>query len=68
MGRHLDNPDINQFGYNNNTTQIQRKVSHTSDNTLGRYNKKGHGKKLLMTKYQNGTKQSQTTYLYFQYY
>ena len=50
MGRCSDNPDINQFDYNNNAIQIQRNVSHTSGNSRGRYDKKGYGKKLVMTK------------------
>lgn len=38
--RRSDNPDLKQFGYNNNTIQIQRNVSHTSGNTRGRFDKK----------------------------
>ena len=31
------------------------------------YKSRGHGKNLVMKKYQNGVKQNKTTYLYFQY-
>ena len=40
MGRRSDNPDIQQFGYNDNTVRIQRHVSHSSGNTRGRYDRK----------------------------
>ena len=40
LGRRSDNPDIQQFGYNNNAIRIQRNVSHASGNTRGRFNKK----------------------------
>ena len=30
LGRRCDNPDMAQFGYNNNTIRIQRNVSCTS--------------------------------------
>ena len=40
IGRRADNPDIQQFGYNDNTIRIQRNVSHTSGNTRGRYERK----------------------------
>ncbi|PFX11571.1 uncharacterized protein LOC111319534 [Stylophora pistillata] len=39
LGRHCDNPDIHQFGYNANTIQIQRSVSCQSGNTRGRKDK-----------------------------
>ena len=35
-----DNPDLYQFGYNDNTIRVQLQVSHTSGNTRGRYDKK----------------------------
>ena len=40
LGRRSDNPDIQKFGYNNNTIRIQRNVSHASGNTRGRFDKK----------------------------
>ena len=40
LGRRNDNPDINEFGYNDNTLRIQRYVSHSSGNTRGRFERK----------------------------
>ena len=40
LGRRCDNPDLAQFGFNDNTIRIQRNVSCTSGNTRGRYDKK----------------------------
>lgn len=40
LGRRSDNPDIAQFGYNDNTIRIQKYVSCTSGNTRGRYDSK----------------------------
>ena len=39
IGGRSDNPDIQQFGYSDNTIRIQRNVSHTSGNARGRYDK-----------------------------
>ena len=39
IGGRSENPDIFQFGYNDNTTRIQRNVSHSSGNTHGRYDR-----------------------------
>lgn len=36
LGRRNDNPDLKQFGYNNNTIRVQRAVSCQSGNTHGR--------------------------------
>ena len=40
LGRRCDNPDLAQFGYNDNTIRIQRNVSYTSGNTRGKYDTK----------------------------
>ena len=41
LGRGSDNPDIVQFGYNNNALRIQRYTSQITGNTRGLYcNKK----------------------------
>lgn len=40
LGRRSDNPDISQFGYNNNTIRIERSISCQSGNTRGRKDKK----------------------------
>lgn len=40
IGRRSDNPDLRQFGYNDNTIRIQRNISITSGNTKGRYDSK----------------------------
>ena len=36
IGRKNNNPDVNEFGYNNNAIRIQRQVSCQSGNTRGR--------------------------------
>ena len=40
LGRRCDNPDLAQFGFNDNTIRIQRNVSYTSGNTRGKYDNK----------------------------
>lgn len=40
IGRRSDNPDIHEFGYNNNNIRIQRSVSCQSGNTRGRRDKR----------------------------
>ena len=35
-----DNPDLQMFGYNDNTICIQKNVSCSSGNTRGRYDKR----------------------------
>ena len=40
QGRRNDNPDLQQFGYNNNAIRTQRNVSITSGNTRGKYDSK----------------------------
>ena len=40
IGGRSENPDIFQFGYNDNTMRIQRNVSHSSGNIHGRYDRK----------------------------
>ncbi|XP_065649371.1 uncharacterized protein LOC136078177 [Hydra vulgaris] len=40
IGRHSDNPDAKQFGYNSNAIRIQRSVSLNTGNTRGSYIKK----------------------------
>lgn len=39
LGRRSDNPDMRQFGYNNNTIRVQRAVTCQSGNTRGRKDK-----------------------------
>ena len=39
LGRRSDNPDIRQFGYNNNAVRIQQSISCQSGNTRGRKDK-----------------------------
>ena len=40
LGQHSDNPDLQMFGYNDNTIRIQKIVSCTSGNTRGRSDKR----------------------------
>ena len=40
IGRRSENPDVKEFGYNDNTIRIQRNVSHTSGNTRGQFGRK----------------------------
>ena len=40
LGRRSDNPDFNQYLYNDNTIRIQREVSVSSGNTRGKYDRK----------------------------
>ena len=40
LGRRSDNPDLQMFGYNDNTIRIRKNVSCSSGNTRGRYDKR----------------------------
>ena len=40
MGRRSENPDLNTFGYNNNSIRIQKSVSFQSGNAKGRKDRK----------------------------
>ena len=40
LGWRSDNPDLQMFGYNDNTIRIRKNVSCSSGNTRGRYDKR----------------------------
>ena len=44
MGRRCDNPDLQAFGYNDNTIRIQRHISQNTGNTRGRHGKGSNNK------------------------
>ena len=44
MGRRCDNPDLQAFGYNDNTIRIQRHISQNTGNTRGRHKKCSNNK------------------------
>ena len=44
MGRRCDNPDLQAFGYNDNTIRIQRHISQNTGNTRGRHEKGSNNK------------------------
>ena len=46
LGWRCDNPDLAQFGYNDNSIRIQRSISCTSGNTRGRYDHKRSWEKI----------------------